>query len=53
MAKNKTYLPQSVAGLISFYEEKHTQVLLKPEHVLAFGAGFGAVVLLLRILMPV
>ena len=49
LARNKkVFLPQSTAGLISYYEEKHAQLKIKPEHLLIGSVVFGVAVLLLR-----
>ena len=50
MAKNKKFfLPQSTAGLISYYEEKHAQMKIKPEHLLIGSAALGIGVLVLKL----
>lgn len=46
--KNKKYLPQSVAGLLSYYEEKKTLIKFKPETVIAIILGVSAIVLALH-----
>lgn len=46
--KQKTYLPQSGAGLIRYFDVEE-KVKLKPEHVLAVSIIFGGLVLLLKL----
>ena len=47
--KGKKYLPQSVAGLLSYYEEKGAIIKVKPETALAIIGGIPAVVFLLQL----
>ena len=48
MAEKKTYLPQSTAGLIRYFDTEKEAIKLKPEHVLLIGIMFIFVVLFLR-----
>ena len=34
MARNKTYMPQSTAGLTRYYEQSKVAIKIKPEHVI-------------------
>ncbi len=45
--KEKSYLPQSGAGLIRYFDVEE-QVKLKPEHVIIIGIVFGGLVLALK-----
>jgi preprotein translocase subunit Sec61beta len=47
--KQKSYLPQSGAGLIRYFDVEE-QVKLKPEHVLAVSIIFGGLVLFLKVI---
>ncbi|MBI2584134.1 MAG: preprotein translocase subunit Sec61beta [Candidatus Aenigmarchaeota archaeon] len=42
--KERTYMPQSTAGLIRYFESEGG-VKLRPHLVLAIGAGFGLLVI--------
>ena len=48
MAKERTYLPQSTAGLIRYFDAEETGIKLKPEHVVWITVMFTAVVLILK-----
>lgn len=48
--KDKSYMPQSTAGLIRYYEAEEG-FKLKPEHVIALGVIFGGVVVFLKFLV--
>ena len=47
--KEKSYLPQSGAGLIRYFDVEE-QVKIKPEHVLAISIIFGGLVLILKLI---
>ena len=48
MAKEKSYLPQSTAGLIRYYDVEESGIKLKPEHVVWITIIFTALVLVLK-----
>ena len=50
MAEEKTYLPQSTAGLIRYYDVEETGIKLKPAHVVAISIFFASLVLVLKFL---
>ena len=47
--REKTYMPQSTAGLIRYFEDD-TGLKMSPKIVVAIATGFGAIVILLRFL---
>jgi preprotein translocase subunit Sec61beta len=47
--REKTYMPQSTAGLIRYFEGEEG-IKITPKMVVAISAGFGALILLLRFL---
>lgn len=47
--REKTYMPQSTAGLIRYFEGEEG-IKISPKLVVAISAGFGTFVLLLRFL---
>jgi preprotein translocase subunit Sec61beta len=47
--REKTYMPQSTAGLIRYFEGEEG-LKISPKMVVAISAGFGAIVILLRFL---
>lgn len=47
--KQKNYMPQSGAGLIRYFDVEE-KVKIRPEAVIAVGAIFGGLVLLLKFL---
>jgi len=47
--KEKTYMPQSTAGLIRYFEGEEG-IKMSPKVVVGISAGFGVFVLLLRFL---
>jgi len=47
--REKTYMPQSTAGLIRYFDEE-AGIKLKPEHVIWMGVVFTALVVVLRVL---
>jgi preprotein translocase subunit Sec61beta len=51
MAKERTYLPQSTAGLVRYFEESKEAIKLKPGHVVAICVILMAIVLTLRFLI--
>jgi len=48
--KEKSYMPQSGAGLIRYFDVEE-KVQLKPHHVVAISAIFGGLVLVLKLLL--
>ena len=48
MAKEKSYLPQSTAGLIRYYDVEESGLRLKPQHVVIIAVMFTAMVLVLK-----
>ena len=48
--KEKTYMPQSTAGLIRYFEGEEG-LKISPKTVVIISAGFGVAVLLLRFLL--
>ena len=51
MAEKKTYMPQSTAGLVRYFEESQSAIKLKPEHVAAACGLLIVGVLALRFLV--
>ena len=49
MAEKRTYMPQSTAGLIRYFESEGG-IKMKPEIVLAVGVGFGVLVSLAKLI---
>lgn len=47
--KQKTYMPQSGAGLIRYFDVEE-KIKIKPEHVIAISAIFGGLVILLKLI---
>ncbi len=45
--KEKTYMPQSTAGLIRYFDEE-TQIKLKPEHVIWISIIFSSIILVMN-----
>ena len=45
--KEKTYMPQSTAGLIRYFDEE-TSIKLKPEHIIWLSVGVIGVVILMN-----
>lgn len=50
MAEKKTYMPQSTAGLIRYFESEKELIKLKPEHVVAIAILFSTTILIMRLL---
>lgn len=50
MAERKTYMPQSTAGLIRYFESEKELIKLKPEHVVVISLTFSLIVILARLL---
>ena len=48
MAKEKSYLPQSTAGLIRYYDVEESGIRLKPEHVILITVTFTAIILVMK-----
>lgn len=51
MAKEKSRMPMSTAGLINYSEEVEEGLNLKPEMVLGVGFGICILVLILRFII--
>jgi preprotein translocase subunit Sec61beta len=49
--KDKTFMPQSTAGLIRYFDQSSDSIKFKPEHVLAICIGLVGAVLALRFLI--
>jgi preprotein translocase subunit Sec61beta len=47
--REKSYMPQSTAGLIRYFETEEG-IKIKPSHVMAISVLFGGIVLFLRFL---
>ncbi|MBI3190212.1 preprotein translocase subunit Sec61beta [archaeon] len=47
--KEKQYMPQSTAGLIRYFDVEEG-IKIKPQHVVAIGVGFAAIVIILKFL---
>ena len=50
MPKEKTYMPQSTAGLIRYFDADEKGIKLKPESVIWITVAFVALVLVLKFL---
>ncbi|MEM7826717.1 MAG: preprotein translocase subunit Sec61beta [Candidatus Aenigmatarchaeota archaeon] len=50
MAEKKTYMPQSTAGLIRYFDTEKEIIKLKPEHVIIMGIMFMLIVLFMRLM---
>ena len=48
MAKERSYLPQSTAGLIRYYDVEERGIRLKPEHVIWITILFTAFVIIMK-----
>lgn len=48
--KEKTYLPQSTAGLIRYYDVEETGIKLRPAHIIAVSLLFASLILMLKFL---
>ncbi|MBI2233240.1 MAG: preprotein translocase subunit Sec61beta [Candidatus Aenigmarchaeota archaeon] len=48
--KEKTYMPQSTAGLIRYYDVEETGIRLKPAHIVAASFLFAGLVMALKLL---
>lgn len=51
MSEKKTFMPQSTAGLIRYFDSEKELIKLKPEHVLAIGIMFTILVIFARFLI--
>lgn len=51
MAKEKTMMPQSTAGLIRYFEESEESIKLKPEHVIGAAVAIIIIELVLKFLV--
>jgi preprotein translocase subunit Sec61beta len=47
--KEKSYMPQSTAGLIRYFEDEG-KVKLKPEHIVWVSVAFAALVIVLKVM---
>lgn len=50
MSEKKTYMPQSTAGLIRYFDSEKELIKLKPQHVVAISLAFSLIVILARFL---
>lgn len=48
--REKTYMPQSTAGLIRYYDVEETGIKLKPAYIVSVSLLFAALVLVLKFL---
>ncbi len=54
MAKNdKIFMPSSMGGLVRYFDEEKTKVVIKPGYIILFAVLLTAVVVLLKVLYPV
>ena len=51
MAEKKTFMPQSTAGLIRYFDSEKELVKLKPEYVIIAGIMFTILVIFARFLI--
>lgn len=51
MAKEKTYMPLSTAGLVRYFEKEESIIKLKPEHVIIISILFSFIVVLMKLIM--
>ena len=49
MSEKKSYMPQSTAGLIRYFDSDGG-IKIKPHLVLAIGAGFGTIVAIAKLI---
>ncbi len=49
--KDKTYMPTSMAGLMSFYQEEKEGVKIRPEFVILFCVGVVITEIVARIFL--
>lgn len=49
MSEKKSYMPQSTAGLIRYFDSE-SGIKIKPYLVLAVGVGFGALVAIAKVM---
>ncbi len=45
--KNKTFMPQSTAGLIRYFEQSEESIKLRPEHIV----GICVVIIIVEIML--
>ena len=54
MAKNdKIFMPSSMGGLVRYFDEEKTKVIVKPGYVVLFAALLIVVIILLKVLYPI
>lgn len=51
MAEKKSFMPQSTAGLIRYFDTENEVIKIKPEWVIAIGIMFTIIVIFFRLLM--
>ena len=51
MAEKKTYMPQSTAGLMRYFDTEKEVIKLKPEYVILIGVMFMLVVMFFRFMI--
>jgi preprotein translocase subunit Sec61beta len=49
--KDKSYMPQSTAGLIRYFDQSKESIKLKPEHVLIACAVLIAIEIMLKFIV--
>ena len=49
--KPRAFMPQSTAGLISYFEESEEQIKLKPEHVIGIAIFIIIIEILLKFML--
>jgi len=50
-AEKKTYMPQSTAGLMRYFDTEKEVIKLKPEHVILIGIMFIVIVMFFRFII--
>jgi preprotein translocase subunit Sec61beta len=48
MPRDQVRMPSSSAGVLSFYDEERSKILLKPSHVIILGLLIATVVIVLE-----
>lgn len=48
MPKEKSYMPQSTAGLIRYFDAEETGIKLKPEHIVWISVLFAVFALAMK-----
>lgn len=50
---NKISMPSSMGGLVRYFDEEKTKVIVKPGYVIVFAVVLTALIILLKILYPI